>query len=344
MEIFQHITSFLAPSDSTCLSLTCTGLWSLVAENTIQAFAQKDAYWLGQRTELLLNLAKDSADMIICDACLKLHQLHYGRALTVSNQWIRPTCHHLASYVSICQHFSVTLEMLELVLKLQDNLECTSARSPDPLGHTCTWRTSGSGSAEVALSVTSKVFERELYLRLVYDVDIKLNVRKNFSVPSMRGKGCLHAGMWLKRKCACALQHAMMSEFPCASCFKAQRCRYCLTHFVVSANKTSGSNLHLQVRAYRYLGGGRAGGASSKHAWIAQQRPFSIAKQEQLRFHNNGFSLEDIFEQNDRKHFLSGYTFGSRRTDATGFPTAYVAFFKKLRGHHLGTGISNGME
>ncbi len=322
LEIFQHITTFLEPSDLTCLGLSCTGLWSHVAVNTIQGFRQKDAYWLKQRDRLLLELAKDSADMIYCDICLKLQPLHYGRALTVSNKWIRPPCHHLASHVSICKHFSVTREMLELGLKFQGNVASKSSSLPDPFAHTCTWRTSGSGSSEFVLEITSRVVEKALYLKVVYEVDVKLDTKRNFKTPSMRGKGCLHSGMWLKEKSACALQHAAKSELLCASCARSQRCAYCFTDFLVSAAKKSTSSLHLQVRAYKYLGGGQAGSTTGGYGWVAQTRPLSIAKKDKVNFYSKFHSLEYIFEHRARQRFIDGRDVGQS-------PAARIAWFEK---------------
>lgn len=296
LEVFQQVTSFLFPSDITCLGLTCTGLWSLVADDMIQGFQQKDEDWPEQRMQLLRKLARDLADMIFCNVCLKLQQLHCDRALTVSNNWVRPPCHHLASHVSICKHFSITREMPELTLKPRKDSVSKFSR-PDPFAHTCTWRTSGSGSTLFALSVASKLVKKKLYLRTVYDVDVKLDVKNNFNTPSMRGKGCLHAAMWLKKKCACTLQHAVNDGLSCASCSRAQRCAYCFTKFSVFAAKRSASTVHLQVRAYKYLGGGQARCSSSERTWVAHTTPLSFVKREEVQSHRNDYSLETVFER-----------------------------------------------
>lgn len=329
LEIFQHMTSFLAPSDLTCLALTCTGLWSFVTEDVLQGFRRKDIYWMKQRERLLLELAGDSADMVYCDNCLKLQPLHCGRALTVSNKWIRPPCQHLATHVSICKHFSITREMLELVLKFHRAIEFKPSQTSDPFAHTCTWRTSGSGSAEFTLEVASKVIEGDLYVKVIYDVDLKLDLKSSFSIPSMRGKGCLHSGMWLKKKCACALRHATKDEARCPGCIRAQRCAYCDTLFLVSATKNSTTSLHLQVRAYRCLGGGQPGFASSEHAWVAQTRPLSLAKRQRVPSNSSSCSLEDIFEQGIRKRLVSGLARRNHSKAAKDSLAARLAFHEK---------------
>jgi hypothetical protein len=300
-EIFQLITSFLEPSDVTCLGLTCTGCWSFVTKATLGRFRSKNQCCLNQRKGLLRRLASDSADMIYCDLCLKLHALHSGRALTMANNPIKLPCHHFASGVSICKHFSITREMLELVLRFptyQMKFRSTPLYPSHPLSHTCTWRTSGSGSAEFALSASSKVIDGNLLLKIAYDIDVKVDRRSNFGIPSMRGKGCLHSGMWLKKKCTCALHHALKGEAPCSGCSRAQRCAYCYTQFLISAEQQLASSLHLQVRVYRNLGGGQCGGALAEQIWLAQTRTLAVAKEKAIHFVDNDCSLETIFEQN----------------------------------------------
>jgi hypothetical protein len=303
VEIFQQVTSFLEPSDLTCLGLTCKGLWSYVVKDTIKAFRTNNVYWLRQRESLLIKLAKDSPNMIFCYICLNLQRLHGSRQLTVSNQWIRPPCQHLATHISICEHFSITREMLELALKSEKTHQ-PELQASDPFAHKCNWRTSGTCSGEFSLEMRSKVVEREIHLKITYDVGVKVNVKGAFNVPSMRGKGCLHSGMWLKKRCACALRHAVNGELPCAGCSRPQRCAYCFTHFLVSANKKRTGSLNLQVRAYRYLGGGQAGGAGSERAWEAQIRMLSLARQHGVYFHANDCSLEDVFEHGRSSKFL----------------------------------------
>ena len=298
-EIFRLITSFLEPSDVTCLGLTCTGCWLLVTKATLRGFRWKDECCLKQRNGLLRRLASDSADMIYCDVCLKLQPLHSDRALTMSNNRSKSPCHHFASHVSTCKHFSITREMLELVLKFpkyQMKFCSTPLYPSHPLSHTCSWRTSGSGSAEVALSAFSKVIDGDLHLKIAYDIDIKVDTRSRFGIPSMRGKGCLHSGMWLKKKCTCALQHALKGEASCSGCSRAQRCAYCYTQFLISAEQNSASSLHLQVRVYRYLGGGQDGGALAEHVWAAQTRTLAAAKEKDIHFIDNDCPLETIFE------------------------------------------------
>jgi hypothetical protein len=298
-EIFRLITSFLEPSDLTCLGLTCTGCWLLVTDATLRGFRFKHKRCLKQRKGLLERLASDSADMVYCGDCLNLKQLDCDRALTMSNNGITSPCHHFASHVSICKHFSITREMLELVLKFpkyQMKFRSRPVYPPHPLSHTCTWRTSGSCSAEFTLSASSKVIDGALHLKIAYDIDVKVYTRNTFSIPSMRGKGCLHSGMWLKKKCTCALQHALKGEAPCSGCSRAQGCAYCYTQFLISAEQKSASSLHLQVRVYRYLGGGQGGGALSEHVWVAQTRPLAVAKDKNIRFSANDCSLETLFE------------------------------------------------
>jgi hypothetical protein len=330
-EIFQYITSFLRPSEMTCLGLTCTGCWSLVTKATLLGFRSKDKSWLRQRKRLLKKLASDSADMIYCDVCRKLKPLRCGRALTLSNNWIKPPCHHFGSRVSICKHFSVTREMLELVLKFprfQRQFWSEPLHPSHPLSHTCTWRTSGSGSAEFALSVSPKVIEEDLHLKVVYDIDVKVDTRNKFSVPSMRGKGCLHSGMWLKKKCACALQHALKGEAPCPGCSRAQKCGCCITQFLISTEQKSAGSLHLQVRAYRYLGGGQRGGGESEQAWVAQTRPIATARQERIHLHAHGRSLEALFEQGVVTDFASYPVMRNERDSRQSF-AARIAHHEK---------------
>ena len=316
LEIFQVVTSFLEPSDLVCLGLTCTAFWSLVTNDTLDKFRLRNAYWLKQRERFLEKLAEDSSDMIFCDDCSKLQPLQAGRPLTVCNNWVKPPCRHLASYVSICKHFSITREMLELLLKSWRNGDSEVSRSSDPFVHGCTWRTSGSGSAECALSVNSRIIEGDLYLKVVYDIDVKLDAKGNPKIPSMRGKGCLHSGIWLKEQCASAVQRALKEKAPCAKCAKAQICAYCSTQFLISAILESQSGLHLQVRAYRYLGGGQSGGASSKHAWTAQTRQLAISKQEKIHLHSNHGSLEEVFEQNNQTNSVSSPRTANKGKDA----------------------------
>ncbi|KAF7508376.1 hypothetical protein GJ744_009367 [Endocarpon pusillum] len=325
LDIFQVVTSFLEPSDLMCLGLTCTAFWSLVTIDTLDKFRLGDAYWLKQRERFLEKLAGDSWDMILCEDCLKLQPLHAGRPLTVCNNRIKPPCRHLASYVSICKHFSITRGMLELRLKSWRSGDLEASSSSDPFAHSCTWRMSGSGSAECALSVNSKIIEGDLYLKVVYDIDVKLDAKGNPKIPSMRGKGCLHSGIWLKEKCASAVQCALKGKAPCAKCAKAQRCTYCFTQFLVSVTLEPLGALHLQVKAYRYLGGGKSGGASSKHAWTAQTRQPVVAKQGNVHFHPNHGSLEDVFEQNYQPNFVSSPRTANRGKDAEGSPAARPA-------------------
>ena len=291
--------SLLEPSDLTCLGLTCTALWSLIRKNDIQTLRGRSPYCLHQRRKLLQGLARDSLDLIACNLCVKLQPLRAGLLLTMSNNWLQPPCPHFALYIKICQHFNVTREMLELILKLQEHQKSAGLEhlsTPDPLAHTCTWRTSGNGSPEFALSVTSRVIDGGLYLRLSYDVDIKLEVGANFNTPCMTKKGCLHSGMWLKRKCVCALRHSAIGEGACVGCSRVQRCAYCFTHFLVSTKKKSASRLQLKVLAYKYLGRGQDGNALSDNAWLAQTRPPSVASQREFDVHATNFSLPEIFE------------------------------------------------
>ncbi len=317
LDIFQIVTSFLEPSDLLCIALTCTAFWSLVTDDTLDKFRLKNAYWLKQREQFLESLAEDSSDMILCNDCLKLQPLRAGRPLTVFNNWMKPPCRHLASYVSICKHFSITRETVELLLKSWRNGDSEASRSSDPLAHNCTWRTSGSGSAECALSVNSRIIGGGLYLKLVYGIDVKLDAKGNPKIPSMRGKGCLHSGIWLKGKCESAVQRALKGKPPYPKCERVQKCTYCFTQFFISATVDSQSGLHLQVRAYRHLGDGQRGGPSSKHVWAAQTRQLATAKQESILFDQNHGSLEDIFEQTDRTSLIPGpTTTANRRQDA----------------------------
>ncbi len=316
LDIFQIVTSFLEPSDLLCLGLTCTAFWSLVTNNTLDKFRLKNAYWLRQREQLLEKLAEDSSDTILCTDCLKLQPLHAGRPLTVCNNWIKPPCRHLASYVSICKHVTITREMVELLLKSWRNGDSEVSKSSTPFAHSCTWRTSGSGSAECALSVNSRIIGGDLYLKLVYDIDVKLDAKGIPRIPSMRGKGCLHSGIWLKKRCESAVQCALKEKVPSPKCGKAERCAYCCTQFLISATVESQSGLHLNVRAYRYLGGGQGGGPFSKHAWTAQTRQLATVKQENIHFHQNHGSLEDVFEQTSRTSLMSGPRTANRRKDA----------------------------
>lgn len=329
LDIFQVVTSFLEPSDLMCLGLTCTTFWSLVTIETLDKFRLGDAYWLNQRERLLEKLAEDSSNMILCDECLTLQPLHACRPLTVCNNRIKPPCRHLASYVSICKHFCITREMLELRMKSWRSGDSEASSPSDPFAHSCTWRMSGSGSAECALSVNSKIIEGDLYLRVVYDIDVKLDAKGNPKMPSMRGKGCLHSGIWLKEKCASAVQCALKWKAPCAKCAKAQRCTYCFTQFLISVTLEPQSGLHLQVKAYRYLGGGQSGGVSSKHAWTAQTRQLAIAKQVNIHFYPKHGSLEDVFEQNNQPNFVSNPRTANMAKDAEGSLAARSAFHDK---------------
>jgi hypothetical protein len=301
MEIFQHITSLLEPPDLTCLGLTCKAFWALTPETDIEAIRFRNPNWRRQRQELLQRLARDSLDMIACNFCVRLRPLHGGRTLTMSNQWLQPPCPHLAHHIKICQHFSVTREMLEIALKLQKSSAPKDVAAPDPLSHTCTWRTSGSGSSEIALSVASKVVAGGLLLRVCYDVDMKLEVGARFNTPCMTGKGCLHSGMWLKKRCMCALRHTAIGEAPCADCSRVQGCAYCFTQFLVSAKRNRASSLHLSVMAYRYLGKGQDGINMLDEAWLAQTRPPQTATRREFHVHSKDSSLRDIFEHRTRK-------------------------------------------
>jgi hypothetical protein len=329
LEIYQHVTSFLRPSDVTCLGLTCTGLWLLVTSDNIQGFSRKDSKWREQREKLLQRLARDSLDMVFCDTCEKLQPLHCGRALTMSNNWVKPPCHHFSSQLSICKHFSITREMLELALKFERHAKDGSFPKSDPFVHKCTWPAAGNGSEDISLSVTSKVIGGDTHLKIVYDLDIKLSLKKGFSVPSMRGKGCLHSGAWLKQKCACALRHVLKGEVLCAACSTFQRCAYCFTQFHVSATHISASTLHLQVRAYKYLGRGQDGGISSEHAWASQTRPLHVAKRESIHFFANDCSLEDIFELGFRPNFYTSPAIWGKKMEPRRSFKARIAYHEK---------------
>lgn len=304
MEIYQHITSLLEPSDLICLGLACTALWSLTRKNDLQALRSRSPYYLHQRRKLLQDLARDSFDLIACNLCVKLQPLRAGLALTMSNNWLRPPCPHLACYIKICQHFSVTREMLELVLKFQKHQKSAGLKhmaTPDSFSHTCNWRTSGNSDLESSLSVASKVVDGGLYLKLTYDIDIKHEVGGSFNTPCMAKKGCLHSGMWLKKRCFCALRHAAKGEGPCAGCSRAQRCAYCFTDFLVSTKRKSASRLQLKVSAYRYLGRSQDGNALSDHAWLAQSQPLSMASRRKFDVHSTDFPLREIFEDGTGK-------------------------------------------
>jgi hypothetical protein len=246
LEIFHYIASFLGPSDQMCLGLTCTGLSHLVSQDGALAFKRNGFYWRKQRRSLLANLAKDSPDMLFCNPCLKLQPLRQGRALTISNQRERRPCRHLAGHVNICQHFSITVEMAELVFRFDRSSGHTSVPPPDLFSHSCTWRTSGRGTSEFELKVQSRIIDRKLYVKASYDVDVRLDPKGKFNTPCTRGKGYLHSGIWLKKRCACAIGHAIKKEEKCIPCSRAQKCAYCVTHFLISAERKSAISLQLQ--------------------------------------------------------------------------------------------------
>jgi hypothetical protein len=190
--------------------------------------------------------------------------------------------------------------------------------------------------------VTSRVVEGGLYLKGFYEVDIKLDAKKNFTTPSMRGKGCLHSGMWLKKKCACALQHAAKSETPCKSCSKAQTCAYCSTDFIVSTENKSVNCVHLQVKAYRNLGGGEVGNTSSQREWLAQTRPFAVSKEEEVHFYHDDCSLEKTFEPGVRKRILLGIPRSHARRGPKSSTEARIAFHEKYWRPPVGDWNSRG--
>lgn len=298
LDVFQQITSYLGPSDLICMGMTCKALWSSTSANDIKAVIQKPiSAW--DRRMLLMKLARDARDMIACEFCLKLQPLVFNRARTMSNQWLKPPCPGLARQVSICQHVCITREMMEVVLDSHQPAHSTLTSAPDSLSHTCTWRTPGAGGTNLALQLASRVIDGELHLRLQYDIEIKVRPRGIINTPSMKGKGCLHSGIWLKKRCECALRHAAMGQSACSGCSTATRCAYCLTDFIVSAEKNSAtsSSLHLQVRAYRYMGAGHHSHVLSDHVWQAQTRPLSTATPEESRQRFRNSPLEEIYER-----------------------------------------------
>ena len=302
VEIFDEIARYLRPAELTSLALTCKDLWALGTKSALVKFRDYEQSWRNERLALLSGLARDSQDHILCANCGILQPVT-RQPPAIPHLKPRSRCTCFNSSINICDHFKITRRSLELATKRYIVLGHPDTRLTRLFRHSCKWRTAGRDSAEFTLDLKSRLIDGEMHLKQSYSVDVKMDARGTFHIPSMRGKGCLHTGIWLKKKCACSLRHSSKKEPPCNRCLTVQPCVFCHTHFKVSSELQKDKLFRLCVTAYRCIGAGQAGGRPSWIKWHDQTTIPNPDKSPRLWHPSSRPSLEYVFEMKGRGRF-----------------------------------------
>ena len=281
-ELYAQLLQYTTPTGAVLLSLTCKKLWSqvnLYAEDVL--YQARRCAELSETIQFLTLLEKDNRGLILCTACLKLHQRRdvVCYVLRSLNKFFTPgrKCSDALGTVKVGKLYageSVTREAVELILRAA-SLGPRYGLSVKELNLEQSWEAFGIGRISVNLTSEARAVIAApgipcLVLKTTQKAEIDLRRPIDNQIESSKIVGCNHETTSERRHIAAALEEVAVftASQETVESSREYRCAGCPTDMRVLASKHGKEVFaRLQVQTWRDLG---PRGDHGSQQWQAQ--------------------------------------------------------------------------
>ena len=261
MEVLQDIASLLPLSSAASFTLCSRYTYEVLGTQYSHALRSENEF--EERKSFLESLSRDLREWILCQGCLKFHQLIPTNG--PKYLWrlkFEPACTEELSFEPLCTDELGFVELApDSVIKFQDIKQLRDWHDtyighkpyPQPLSHTYTMSLPKS-THEVLIS--ARIIDGELFMRMEHHFFMPLGPDVEH-IAEHKLKICRHLQYANDRKNAlarvihCKLIHR--DNQYCANCSEVEHCKFCETEFLVEYRETKSA---IDVLVWRNFGSG----------------------------------------------------------------------------------------